>query len=92
VPAHGLKSRLRKLEARIEPVAPSWNDYFARAEQLALTVLSPTDRGLVAQMLASRSTREELAASVWERWRSAFDRAVVELRIPWSMEAADAWL
>ena len=39
---HRLKSRLRKLAARID-VAPSWVDYFARAERLARTLLSSAD-------------------------------------------------
>jgi hypothetical protein len=93
---HRLRSRLRKLEARID-VAPSWVDYFAQAERLARTLLSSADRELVADAIQLRKERgrdawTETHRSVWERWSSAFDRAVAELRIPYSMRVADQWL
>jgi hypothetical protein len=91
-----LKNRLRKLEARID-VEPSWNDYVGQAERLARTLLSPADRDLVADAIRLRKERgrdawTEMHRSVWERWSAAFDRAVAELRVPYSMQVADAWL
>ena len=93
---HRLRSRLRKLEAKID-VEPSWTDYFAQAERLARTLLSPADRDLVADAIQLRKERRcdawtEMHRSVWKRWSAAFDRAVVELRIPYSMQVADQWL
>ena len=94
---HRLKGRLRRLEARIEPAAPSWNDYYARAEERALRMLSPADRALAAEGIQLTKTRgynawTETQRSVWDRWSLAFDKAVVELGIPWSITAADAAL
>jgi hypothetical protein len=93
---HRLKSRLRKLEAQVD-TGPSWNDYFARAEQLARSMLAPADRDLVADAIQLRKERgcnvwTEMHRSVWERRSSAFDRAVADLRIPFSMLAGDEWL
>ncbi len=53
---HRLKDRLLKLEARIA-VEPSWNDYFAQAERLARSMLSPADRDLVADAIQLRKER-----------------------------------
>jgi hypothetical protein len=53
---HRLRSRLRKLEAKID-VEPSWTDYFAQAERLARTLLSPADRDLVADAIQLRKER-----------------------------------
>ncbi len=93
---HRLKGRLRKLEARID-AGRSWNDYFADAEKLAPTMLSADDRNFMAEVSArwkerGYRVRADLPPSVLERWNSAFDRAVAELQIPWSITAADAWL
>ena len=93
---HPLTRRLRKLETRVD-TGPSWNDYFAEAVTLARSMLPPAERNLVAEASARWKERgcrvlAELPSSVLERWRSAFDRAVVELRIPCSMVADDAWL
>ena len=93
---HRLKDRLRKLEAMID-AEPSWNDYYARASQAARSMLSPADRDLLEDSIALRKERgcdawTEMHRSVWERWSSAFDQAVVELGIPCSMLAADEWL
>lgn len=94
---HRLKARLQKLEARIHPATPSWNDYYAEAEKLAHSMLSPTDRDLVADAIQLKKRRghdiwTEKQRSVWQRFSEAFDRAVAELHIPCSMLAADVWL
>ena len=93
---HRLKGRLRKLESRVD-TGPSWNDYFVQAERLARALLSSSDCDLLEDSIAIRKERArhvwtEAQRSVWHRWRAAFDKAVVELKIPYSMHVDDAWL
>ena len=87
---------LRKLAARID-VAPSWVDYLRKPSGWRGLCCRPLTRDLVADAIQLRKETgcdawTETHRSVWQRRSIAFDRAVAELRIPYSMSVADQWL
>ncbi len=94
-----LGHRVRNLEYRLAPpnVALSWNDCFARIDQLAQERLSASERSLFQDAFRIRVERGEEAfgdrqREIWGRWNNAFETVQSGLQLPFAVEVADRWL
>jgi len=85
-----LSTRLQKLEAK---VPQPWRNPLIETGDLALSLLSDTDRAVIQRDLAAGRKDVELSdPELWMRWEGACYRASRELGHGFQLEAADLWL